>query len=306
MSAPAPGSPSPYDRERIEAALREQDAAPAEIAEWTPVVERVAQWPAPAVTPADTLRLLAALAPLVPLRSPVRQAVHERLARRRGHLAWLLDTARVQISLLRPSFWLLSAAVALLGIYAELSPWDADAVFFVRALGPLLAYLGITTVFRGIRLHTLECELVCPPSALQLTIARLVIVLGYDVGLGCCLGLALWLRTVPGAPGDVGFLALTLHWLTPLLLVAGLALVLSLRLPVGMAAGVAYLGWLSALGLFYSISSSLADSAAQPYPRTPPAIPLGVELALALAGLALLTVGTWRLPTSVSRLLPTL
>jgi hypothetical protein len=290
-------------RERLVEALRQQDATPDEIAEWTLVVQRLGGWPERSPTDADTRRLLSALAPLVPQRSPVRLAVRERFARR-GGLAWMLDIGRAQVSILRPSFWLLSAAVALLGVFVELASWDTDAVLWVRALGPLLAYLGITTIFRGVRLRMLECEIGCPPSPLQLALARLVIVLGYDVALGFCLGVVLWLRGPRGAPADVSFLAVTLHWLTPLLLVAGLALILSLRLPVGLAAAIAYVGWLSALGLYYSIVTSLADSAVRIGPSTPPTVPVGIELALGLAGLLMLTVGTWRLPTSISRLLP--
>lgn len=285
--------------EHLAEALREQDATPEEIVEWAPVARRIGEWPERAIAPADTQRLLAVLAPLVPARSAVRQALRERFARR-GGLAWLLDTARVQVSLLRPSFWLLSTAIALLGAYVELAPWDADAVLFLRATAPLLAFLGITAIFRGVGLRTLECEIGCPPSALQLTIARLVVVLGYDIGLGLCLGLALWLRGPQGAAGEVSFLALTLHWLMPLLLVAGVALVLSLRLPVALAAGVAYLIWLAALGLDYSIAYSVAQAG----PRNPPTLPIGVEIGLGLAGLALLTVGTLRVPASVSRMLP--
>jgi hypothetical protein len=291
-------------RERLAETLAQQDATPAEIAEWTPVVQHLGEWPEHVPTIADTRRLLAALASLVPQRSPVRLAVRERFARR-GSFAWLLDIGRAQVSILRPSFWLLSAAVALLGVFVELASWDTDAVLWVRALGPLLAYLGITAIFRGVRLRMLECEIGCPPSPLQLALARLVIVLGYDVALGFCLGVALWLRGAPEVPGGASFLAVTLHWLTPLLLVAGLALVLSLRLPVGLAATIAYAGWLSALGLYYSIATSLADGAARVGPSTPPTIPIGVESALALAGLLMLTVGAWRLPTSISRLLPT-
>lgn len=304
MSPPLP-PPGPERGERLREALRELDASSTEVAAWLPVAQRLGEWPERTIRPADTNRLLSALASLVPRRSVVREAVRERFARRRGGLVWLLDTARVQVSILRPSFWLLSAAIALFGIYTEMAAWDTDAVFYVRAFGPLLAYLGITAIFRGVRLRMIECEIGCPPSALQLTIARLVIVLGYDSVLGLCLGLALWLRGMVDARGDVSFLALTLHWLTPLLLVAGLALVLSLRLSVSVAAGLAYLSWLAALSLFYAISASNAGSAVQPGPHVAPYVPLGAEIALGLAGLALLGVGTWRLPASISRRLPT-
>jgi hypothetical protein len=299
-------SPSSWPLERPEQlaeALGELDATPAEIAEWLPLAERLAEWPERTITRADNAHLLAALAPLVPTPSPVRQAVRRHFARPQNTLGWLLEIARVQVSILRPSFWLTSAVVALLGVYAELAPWNSNAGLYLRAIAPLLAFLGIIAAFRGAGLRMLECEIACPPSALQLTIARLVIVLGYDIGLGLCLGLAFWLRGTQAAAGEVSFLALTLHWLMPLLLVAGLALVLSLRLPVTLASGIAYGSWLTGLSLFYSVSSSVTLIEVNSY--TSHELPLGVEIACGLAGLALLTLGTWRLPASIARLLPT-
>jgi hypothetical protein len=113
----------------------------------------------------------------------------------------------------------------------------------LRASGPLLAYLGTIVAFRGREARVLELELACLPSPLQLALARLVIVLGYDAGLSLALSLSLW----AGGSGQV--LALALSWLMPLLLVAGLALLLSLRLSVQAAASLAYCGWLAFLAI---------------------------------------------------------
>jgi hypothetical protein len=292
MSSP---SPWPLDsHEHLNDALREQGATAEEIADWAPVARRLGEWPEQRLSPADTQALLAALAPALPQRSAVRAAVRAHYAHRHGSLAWLLDTARAQVSILRPTFWLASAVVTLLGIYLELVSRDNASVMLLHAIGPLLAYLGIAASFRGVGLRMFESEVACPSSPLQLIIARLVIVLGYDVALGLCLSLAPWLRADHG----VSFLAVTLHWLMPLLLVAGLSLVLSLRLPVAMAAGLAYGSWLAVLALYYSLPYSLMGAGALP------TVPLGVEIALGLAGLALLMVGALRLPRNVSRLLP--
>jgi hypothetical protein len=291
------------NREGLDASLREQGALPDEIDAWAPVVQQLADWPERRIVPADTSRLLAALAPLVPHHSVVRQAVRAHFARQRSAIAWLLEMARVQVSILRPSFWLVSVAVTLLGAYVELAPWDADSVLIVRAITPLLAFLGITAMFRGPGLRTLECEIACPPTALQLAIARLVVVLGYDIVLGQCLGLALWLHGPRDAQGGLSFLALTLHWLVPLLLVSGLALVLSLRFPAAVASGIAYACWLTGLSLFYSIADATAG-AGMHIPSVPPTLPLAVEISLGLAGIALLALGALCFPTSVSRMLP--
>jgi hypothetical protein len=177
----------------------------------------------------------------MPQRSVVRQAIHERLARQ-NRLVTLLTTAHSQVSMLRFTFWMLSAVIVLLGAIIELSTRNPAAIAWLRALAPLLAFLSVASVFRGVGLRTLEWELACPPSALQLIMARLVVVLGYDACLGLILSLIGW------AHGG-SFLVVTLYWLVPFLLVAGLALTLSLWLPVALAAALAYCSWVVLLFL---------------------------------------------------------
>jgi len=286
--------------EPLAEALWEQGTTPAEIADLTPALLRLSEWQAPQPTPDDTRRLLSRLASALPTISPVRQALRERSLSRGGALASLLETTRVQVSIFRPAFWLASAAVILLGAAMILLgeqayqphslPTLLDHRLLLRALGPLLAYLGATAAFRGADLHVLEVELACRPSPMQLMLARLVIVLGYDLGLGLLLSLLLWLA------GSGGFLDLTLDWLMPLLLVAGLALLLSLRLRVSTAAGLAYCGWLAGLALDVSAISPFAA----------PLVPLntGVEVLLGVVGLALLAITLLRFQASTPHLVP--
>jgi hypothetical protein len=286
-----PLDPEAVERhDRLIGLLRDQEASEQEIAEWLPVLARLDGWPERHVTATDRQQLLSTLEPLVMAASPVRLAVRAGAAGRTPSLSWLyevLRTARTQVSLLHGSFWLVSAAVTLVGAYLELSRLDAGSVFFLQALGPLLAFFGISAAFRGIERHTLECELACPPSALQLVVARLVVVLGYDVSLAIGFGAVLWRF------GGVSFLAVTLHWLMPLLLVAGCALVLSLRLPSAMAAALSYVGWLSAL--------IIANAGMQWAARLSFAIPAGGEVAMGALGLILLCVAAGYFPRAVSR-----
>src|SRR6266852_8672058 len=239
---PHPHSSWPFERpEQLADALREQGASPEECADLLPAVRRLSEWQAPQPEPADTRRLLAVLSPELPALPPVRQAIREH--RQRTGVFWLLATARAQVSLFGLGFWLVSALITLLGAVVVLSNVLPDREVVLRASGPLLAYLGTIVAFRGREARVLEMELVCLPSPLQLALARLVIVLGYDVGLGLALSLALW------AGGTEQVLALTLSWFMPLLLVAGLALLLSLRLSVQAAASLAYGSWLAILTL---------------------------------------------------------
>ena len=245
---PHPQSSWPFERpEQLADALHEQGATPEESADLLPALRRLSEWQAPQPEPADTRRLLARLTMELPALSPVRQAIREH---RQHRISWLLATARAQVCLFGLGFWLVSALITLVGagvVLIKVSPDQALMLrvseLVLRVSGPLLAYLGTIVAFRGRGARVLELELVCLPSPLQLALARLVIVLGYDVGLGLALSLALW------AGGTEQVLALTLSWFMPLLLVAGLALLLSLRLPVRAAASLAYGSWLAILTL---------------------------------------------------------
>jgi hypothetical protein len=277
-----PGSPSSWPLERPEQlikALREQGATPAESAHVLPAVQRLSEWRAPKPDPADTQRLVARLNAELKAPSPIRQAIRER------RISFLLITARAQVSLFGLRFWLLSAFITAIGAAVVLSRVLPDQLVVLRASGPLLAYVGTILAFRGRGSRVLELELVCLPSPLQLAVARLVIVLGYDVGLGLAMSLALWV----GGAGQV--LELTLSWLMPLLLVAGLALLLSLRLSVEAAAALAYASWLAVLALM--TTSNLQTLLVAP------------ELSLlGCIGLALLIIALLRLRADMHRLLP--
>ena len=271
------------DRDDLREALRELDATPAEIAAWTPLVRRLAEWPEGHITQASQEYLLSVLEQAMPLHSAVRQAIREQKPRR---VTALLATARTQVSLFGLGFWLVSALVTLIGAVVVVKYLFSDQALVLRISGPLLACLGTIVAFRGRGTRVLELELVCLPSPLQLAVARLVIVLGYDVGLGLALSLLLW----AGGSGQV--LTLTLSWLMPLFLVAGLALLLSLWLSMQVAASLAYGSWLA----FLAIST------------VPPLQTLLLTPALLVLpggiGLALLAIALLRMHAGMHRLLP--
>jgi hypothetical protein len=279
-----PQSSWPFERpEQLADMLREQGATPEECADLLPALRRLSEWQAPQPDPADTRRLLARLAPALPALSPVRQAIREH---RQHRIFWLLATARAQVSLFGLGFWLVSALVTLVDAGVASSNVLLVQEVILRASGPLLAFLGTIVAFRGREARVLELELVCLPSPLQLAIARLVIVLGYDVGLGLALSLLLW----AGGTGDV--LALALSWFMPLLLVAGLALLLTLRLPVRAAASLAYGSWLAILTLG-------STSPLQVFLLAP-----ALAVLPGCIGLALLVIALLRIHTDMHRLLP--
>jgi hypothetical protein len=279
-----PQSSWPFERpEQLTYALREQGATPEECADLLPAVRRLSEWQAPQPEPADTRHLLARLTTELPSSSLVRLAIREHQQRRHTNLSLLLATARAQVSLFGLGFWLVSALITLVGAVVVLSKVLPDQVLVLRLSGPLLAYLGTIVAFRGRGARVLELELVCLPSPLQLVIARLVIVLGYDVGLCLALALVLWV----GGIGDV--LALTLSWLMPLFLVAGLALLLTLRLSVQAAVSLAYVSWLI-LGIVSPLQALLFAPELLVLPGC--------------IGLVLLAIALLRLHNGMHRLLP--
>jgi hypothetical protein len=279
--------------DQLAEALRDQGAGPEELADLVPILGRLSEWRAPLPSPTETERLFILLASALPTPSPVRAAIRLHRQRQGTGIRWLLATACTQVSLFGPAFWLVSALVTCVGAVAVLSidraqPAQALVVqaLMLRASGPLLAYLGTVIAFRGMQGRVLECELVCLPSPLQLALARLVIVLGYDIGLGLALSLMLAL----GGAGQV--LSLILSWFMPLLLVAGLALLLSLRLSIPAAATLAYGSWLVLLVIQAASSLELV-------PVTPQA-----EALIGGLGLACLAIALLRLQANSHRLLP--
>ncbi len=262
--------------EQLMSTLQEQDATPDEIAELTPVLMRLSEWHAPTPTVLDTRRLLVHLTPHLPTFSPVRAAIS---ARRRSVVkkcCWFIEIASVQASLLRPSFWLLTALIFCLGVLVIFSPFGGASVFLLRVTSPLIVYFGTVRMFRSSHLHTLEHELVCPPSPQQLILARLSIILGYDTLLGLCTSFLLW------SHGGGNFLLLTLHWITPLLLVSGIALLLSLFISVTTAALLTYAVWLGRVMLTTKV---FVYEGVTPLPLTSQ-----MELLFALIGLVALFV----------------
>jgi hypothetical protein len=269
-----------HNHDELVEALQELGAAPAEREAWVPMVRRLTEWPERRITPADKERLMSVLGQVMPQRSAVSQAIRQRLGSR-NRLVALLATAHTQVGFLRPRFWVLSLVIVLLGVIIELSTQNVAAVSWLRALAPLLAYLSVASAFRSVGLRTLEWELACPPSALQLIVARLVVVLGYDASLGLLLSLAGW------AHGNGSFLVVTFYWLVPLLLVAGLALVLSEWIPVQLAAALAYCSWLALLFLGFGYLNILLS--------------FNSEIFLGLMGLVMLIIAIWRFTLQLPR-----
>jgi hypothetical protein len=217
------------ERERLARALAEQGLAGGEAGGLLQDVERLVAWAPEAPRPEETRRLLAALAPHVPPRPRAGVGVEfERLVR----------LALTQATVLRPGFWTGSAAVMLVGVALLLAAPDLSRALVFLLAGPLLAYLGTAAGFRAESLHVLEVEFACPVTPRQLTIARLLVIVGYQAAVG--MALTALLSTTGGAP----WAPVTLLWLAPLLVATGATLLASLRVGVARAGALVYAAWI--------------------------------------------------------------
>jgi len=281
-----PSKPS----EHLTEFLREQGEAPEDAQELSQVLKALDKWQAPIPTPIESERLSNRLISLIPTSSAVRDAVNKAHQGIGYEFVFLLRLVRAQVSLLKPSFWLTSALIVLLGSLLVLNEVNLNRTLILQIIGPLLCYLGASSVFWGLELNTLELELACPPSPRQLTIARLAIVLGYDIVL--CLTASLVLLS----QGGDGLVALSLHWLAPLLLVYGLTLLLSIRMPAHYAAALTYAGWLAVL-ILAMVNKSGIRSVSNTFSGM-------TEWSFGLAGLVLIGVAIIFLPKTIIGLLP--
>jgi hypothetical protein len=270
------------DRDRLAAALREQGLDPTEVAAALPAVAALAGWEPMPPTSGERDRLLAALARHLPRPSPARAAVAARHRSPWTELAGLVRMALAQATILRAGFWAGSAAVMLVGVLLAANVAAPDRALVLELAGPLLAYLGTALGFRGTSIGVLEFELACPVSPRQLTVARLLIIVGYQALVGLALS----------SPLPAWGLRVTLLWLAPLLVATGLTLLLSLWLPVTRAAGFVAVAWVAAAVVIWRAgASTLAAS-------------LPAEATLAVAGLVLLGAAVAWLPAALPRLLP--
>lgn len=169
----------------------------------------------------------AAMAELLPSRRPPA-----------GTSTSLLAAIRSQIPVVGLPFWLGCALVIALGVLLG-NLWPDPLVSPLLLTAPPLAALGVGYAFRAIDAGMAELERACPAHPMELALARLLLVVGFDLLLALLL-----LPWNAGAPlvrgGDV---SLILDWLAPLLLSSGVSLLGTQR--YGVLAGTS-----SGLGLW--------------------------------------------------------
>ncbi len=218
----------PADAERVRRHLDDCAACALELAAWRSVagavVDRASvEGPSPATFDAIVDRI----GPATPGRS-----VHQRVR-------WLVELVARQAPLVRSEIWPASTVVVAIGAVVSLmmsartTPGTALALF-----APLAAGIGIALIYGQQNDPSLELARATPTSPRLVVVARLVLVLAWDLALAVAASLLLaWVHGPQVAIPLIGL------WLGPMLLLGCLSLVLSLAVGTTPAISVAAVLW---------------------------------------------------------------
>jgi len=184
-------------------------------------------------------RLLDSIIPYLPKSNIYRQDLK----------SWL-RLIRSQWVMFETSFWVAGLLVLLLGFFMSFLEGREMLPLLLLVLSPLLSASSVVYVFRPETRTLNELEILTATHPVELLIARLTMVLGFNVLIAFALMLAIHLEGTQIMLGR-----LVLAWLGPLLTLSGLALYITLRwgvlvgvvLPLGLWGGLVMLGWREAL-----------------------------------------------------------
>jgi hypothetical protein len=240
------------------------------------LAERYAGQPMALSEPEVTTRLLERLFAVESLSLPPQSAWRWRPAQ-------ALRVARWRLRLLGPSFWCAGVVLlAFVGAYTINTPQEQVALPLVL-MGPLTMVLGLAhalrTTSRGLR----EIEASAPVSFAEVSSGLVMALVAFDSLLCVAVSAALALARL--AP----FAGLIAAWSAPLLLLAGISLVVALRFGVRAAALVGAGPWLL-LALYSLLSPQAAVAALFTAPTD-----IGEVVARLLVGLVGLMLLLWPL-----------
>lgn len=170
---------------------------------------------------ADTDHLLAILTPVLAAQRAEKSLITSKQSTLSQVLNERLQLVASQTKLLSRWFIILSAVILPLGLCVT-NALAGDTLRFMANAAPLLGILTILYQFRANYNYMSELEAACPYTPAQLAAARLLAVLGYDI--------LLCLAATPFANCENYVLwQVVAHWLAPLLLTLGIALLTSLQ-----------------------------------------------------------------------------
>ena len=191
------------------------------------VLELLDEYTVTPPSPGATDRMVDALMPVLQEQASAKTA--SAVAEKRPDMPALLHLrlAISQTRLFSVPFICLSILLLVcgMGLTAVL---NGEMVYFLSNAAPLLGVLTILYQFRAEYNHMDELESACPYTPAQMASARLLVVLGYDILL--CLAVTPFI----GQP-EYSSWQVIIHWLAPLLLTLGIALIGSI--PLGLWGG---------------------------------------------------------------------
>ena len=136
---------------------------------------------------------------------------------------WLL--LRAQEKVVRREIWIASALVMVLGTLVTLAttwPYSSSGMLPLVLISPIVTAMSVAFIYGPAVDPALEIELATPASTRLILLARLVLIFGFNFGLGL-IGSA----TLAGLRSDISLWPLVTAWLAPMAFLSALAFLLT-------------------------------------------------------------------------------
>lgn len=163
-------------------------------------------------------------------------------SRKDNKISVLLKLVAMQTALISRAFIALTVIFCAGGLMIS-SVFDANSITFLITVAPFLGILTFFYEYRAQLYNVGELEASCQYSPAQLVVARLLVVLGYNIAL-CTVA-----TLVVSSAYNMVLWKLILNWLAPLVLILGIALSASLRIGITGGCVTAGILWAAKLTL---------------------------------------------------------
>ena len=271
------GTLDPHSAERVRRHRANCATCRAELAAWQAIGSAAVAAAAPDAAPSAALmdRVWAAIDAPVPTPAPAWATLGRRAA-----ALWQL--ARAQVPLVPVGIWAVSAAAVATGLLVALLMRQGANLASQSLFGlvvPLVTAVGVAFIYGPENDAGLEIALATPMSPRAVLLSRLALVFGYNFGLA--LSATVVLAIARG--GDFSLLASL--WIGPMLLLAGLSLLISVALStmagVVSAAGLLCVHLLTAAATLLGMSDANAAAFNALWQTNPALLALAAALVVA-------------------------